>query len=283
MKSKKENKDQKQSFHYNALQYDVLYKHSQYDTRMMTTKQSLETQSSSTIKPGEVEQFTKDAHLWWDENGPFKPLHEINPTRLDFIVGEIKRHFERMGNQAPLQKLRILDVGCGGGLICEPLARLGATLTGIDAGAENIHVAQGHSQAQGLNITYVVNSPEGYQDKPFDVVIALEIVEHVDHVETFLQSCLDHLKPGGLLIMSTLNRTPKSFALGIVAAEYILRWVPKGTHTWGQFVKPSELTKALRRLECTPLSLKGLTYSPLTRSWRLSADVDVNYMMSFTR
>lgn len=282
VKSKKKSKNQKESFHYNALQYDVLYKHTQHDIRMMTSKQSPEPQTSSTIKPSEIENFTKDAHLWWDETGPFKPLHEINPTRLDFIVREIKGHFQLTGNAEPLKKLRILDIGCGGGLICEPLARLGGAVTGIDAGAENIAVAQGHSQAQGLKITYEVNSPESYESKPFDVVIALEVIEHVDQVETFLSSCLGHLKPGGLLIMSTLNRTPKSFALGIVAAEYILRWVPKGTHTWSQFVKPSELSKSLRGLGCAPVSLQGLVYRPFSRTWSLSSDVDVNYMMSFT-
>jgi 2-polyprenyl-6-hydroxyphenyl methylase/3-demethylubiquinone-9 3-methyltransferase len=231
----------------------------------------------------EIESFTKDAAFWWDEDGPFKPLHQINPVRLAFIRDEIINQFKiKEPIHHPFQKLEMIDIGCGGGLVCEPLSRLGANVTGVDAGFENIEVAQQHADAQNLDITYIHSTAEqlARQKKRYDVVIALEIVEHVADVNGFLQACCQLLKPRGILILSTLNRTLKSYALGIVAAEYILRWVPRGTHSWHKFLKPSELAASLRLNDMTLKSLRGMAFNPVTRRWSLSDDIAVNYLLS---
>lgn len=239
--------------------------------------------TSTSIDPQEIAAFTKDAAFWWDEDGPFKPLHQLNPTRLAFIRKEIINQFKLSESAAhPFQKLTMLDIGCGGGLVCEPLARLGADVTGIDPGLENIEVARQHAYQKNLNITYKATTAEEMttQKQRYDVVIALEIVEHVADVGHFMQACCQLVKPNGSLILSTLNRTLKSYALGIVAAEYILRWVPRGTHNWHKFLKPSELVSHLRENAITPKTLKGMEYSPLTRKWQLSDDIAVNYLLS---
>lgn len=238
----------------------------------------------STIDEADVQNFERQAHQWWDETGPFKPLHQINPHRIAFIKDEICRHFnlKTHENVKPLEPISILDIGCGGGLVCEPLSRLGATIKGIDAGKANIQVAQDHADQQNLKIHYEHTTAEDLatSDQKFDVVIALEIVEHVSDMALFLKSCTDLIKPGGLLIMSTLNRTVKSFLFGIVAAEYVLRWVPRGTHNWQQFVEPAELAFHLEDFGTQLKSLKGLEYNPLKRSWYLSDNTDVNYFLS---
>ena len=238
---------------------------------------------SSSVQQKEIENFAKDSAHWWDESGPFKPLHKLNPARMRYIKAQICAHFERDYNDLKaLKKLKVLDVGCGGGLVCEPLSRLGANVSGLDADAQAIAVAQEHAKDNGLKITYQNEAVENHKGT-YDVVTALEILEHVADVESFIRSCADRLKPGGLIIFSTLNRTPQSFALGIVAAEYILRWVPRGTHNWKQFIKPSELARAARSCNLTPADVTGLVYNPTSDSFSLSDNTSVNYLMTCRR
>lgn len=249
----------------------------------------------NTVDVHEIEQFRKDSAHWWDENGPFKPLHKINPVRTSFIRAQIVDHFGLDDTKIrALENLDILDTGCGGGLMCEPLCRLGANVTGIDADPQAIEVAKAHADHNDLEITYKnidtaallsQKSPKTKQKaKQYDVVLALEIIEHVSDPETFIQQCSALCKPDGLVIFSTLNRTPKSFALGIVAAEYVLGWVPKGTHNWKKFIKPSELTRGMRLAGLSPRTQKGLVFHPLANEFALSdTDFSVNYFMSATK
>ncbi len=236
----------------------------------------------------EIENFAKDSSHWWDEKGPFAPLHRLNPVRLSHIRQQVDAHFGLDEKSLkPFTGLSILDAGCGGGLVCEPMARLGADATGVDADGNAIAVARRHAAQSGLSIDYHDGTTFDLLNgkKRFDVVLALEIAEHVPDLQSFVQSCADLCKPDGLLIFSTLNRTPKSFALGIVAAEYILRWVPRGTHDWKKFIKPSELARALSHAGTTPGAMTGLVYDPLSaHGFRLSEDdLSVNYFMSAVR
>jgi len=227
-----------------------------------------------TVDPKEIQHFSKDSARWWDENGPFKPLHRLNPTRIGYIRDRILAHF------VALSGLEILDIGCGGGLVCEPLTRLGAKMTGIDADAQAITVAQDHAAQSGLSITYENIAAEDVT-RQYDVVLALEIIEHVTSPAEFVKMVAKLVKPGGLVIFSTLNRTPKAFALGIVAAEVILRWVPCGTHGWKKFVRPAELARACRAEGLTPTDITGLIYKPLSGTFALSkTDLDVNYFLT---
>ena len=233
----------------------------------------------STVNPLEIRQFDDLAGQWWDEEGPFKPLHRLTPARMRYLVDQITARYGKVAG------LSILDVGCGGGLVCEPLARLGAAVTGLDGGHENIAAAKNHAAGQDLTIEYQASLAEDWLAKGhrYDVVLALEIIEHVADPAYFVETCLKLLKPSGLIIFSTLNRNRKSYALGIVAAEYILRWVPKGTHNWRQFVKPSELAGWLRD-HAVVTDITGLVYNPVTRDFSLSAhDVDVNYFLTATK
>jgi len=211
----------------------------------------------------------------------FAPLHRLNPVRLSYIKAQICAHYERDVNALDaLKGLDILDVGCGGGLVCEPLARLGANATGADADAQAIEVAKKHAKESGLKIKYE-NKPAEQIKKQFDVVLALEIIEHVSCPEDFVESVCALVKPGGLVIFSTLNRNPKSFLLGIIAAEYILKWVPKGTHSWKKFIKPSELSRYIRNAYLRPHDIKGLVFNPLKDEFSLSGnDLDVNYLLT---
>lgn len=235
----------------------------------------------SSIDAQEIENFSKDSDQWWDESGPFKPLHRLNPVRLSYIKTQICETYGREQNSLkPFEKLSILDIGCGGGLVCEPLARLGAKVTGADADARAIETAKAHAKAMGLKIDYQ-NKPAEALKKTFDVVLALEIIEHVTNPQEFVESVSKLVKPGGLVIFSTLNRTPKSYALGIVAAEYILRWVPQGTHSWKKFIRPSELSRMARAKELSPYNISGLIFNPLKNEFQLSdTDIDVNYLMA---
>lgn len=235
----------------------------------------------TTVNAQEIQNFSKDSSHWWDEQGPFAPLHKLNPVRLSYFKSQICAHFDLDESApTPYKDLKILDVGCGGGLVCEPMTRLGGTVTGIDADANAIDVAKAHADEMALDITYKAKSSEDISEK-FDVVLALEIIEHVDNPALFVKSVLDLCKPGGIVIFSTLNRTPKSFALGIVAAEYILRWVPQGTHNWKKFVKPSELAKLVRDNGATAHDVCGLVYNPINKDFTLNKSrVDVNYFMS---
>lgn len=234
----------------------------------------------TTVDPEEIIHFGKDSRHWWDENGPFAPLHRLNPARMGYLRDVIAHHYDRQtASLKPLQELSILDIGCGGGLVCEPLARMGAAVTGIDADRNAIDVATQHATASKLAIDYRVTSTDVLKGQ-YDVVLALEIVEHVASVDKFVDDCVGLCKPGGLLIFSTLNRTPKSFALGIVAAEYILRWVPAGTHNWRKFVRPAELAAALRQAGVLPQEIRGLRLNPLRQEFEIvENDVDVNYFM----
>ena len=243
--------------------------------------------AGASIDPDEVAKFSAKAAEWWDPQGEFRPLHRLNPLRLRFIRDGIAARFGRDPlAEKPLQGLKILDVGCGGGLLCEPLARLGAAVTGIDAAEENVAVAAVHAGESGLEIDYRCVSAESLRDEGarFDAVVSMEVVEHVADVEGFLAACAGLVAPGGVLALATLNRTPKSFALAIVGAEYLLRWLPRGTHDWRRFLKPSEIAAVLRGEELELLEATGVAYNPLNDSWRLAPrDLEVNYMLLAAR
>lgn len=238
----------------------------------------------STVNPLEIQQFDRLASQWWDEKGPFRPLHRLNPMRLAYLKGQIAAHYNLNLSQTKiLSGLSVLDIGCGGGLIAEPLTRMGANVTGLDGGAENIEAARLHAAQQNLQIQYHAKLAEQWVEtkQQYDVVLALEIIEHVDDPAFFVAQCLELTKPGGLIVFSTLNRTPKSYALGIVAAEYLLRWVPQGTHDWKKFVKPSELAHWLRDAKGCVKDMCGLTYNPVLQKFSLSPhDVSVNYFLT---
>jgi 2-polyprenyl-6-hydroxyphenyl methylase/3-demethylubiquinone-9 3-methyltransferase len=234
----------------------------------------------------EVERYAALAGEWWDPTGKFRPLHRINPPRLAFLREQILAHAAADPLSAkPYSGLGILDVGCGGGLISEPLARLGAKVTGIDPSPETIAAARSHAEDQGLAITYVAATTEDFiaQQRQFDCVTALEVIEHVPDPGAFLQSCAALMKPGALLVLSTLHRTVKSYALGIVAAEYLLGWLPRGTHQWRRFIAPAELREMLAAAGLTPLATRGINYDALRDEWRLGSDCDVNYLCSATK
>ncbi|WP_022726680.1 bifunctional 2-polyprenyl-6-hydroxyphenol methylase/3-demethylubiquinol 3-O-methyltransferase UbiG [Fodinicurvata sediminis] len=239
--------------------------------------------SSSTVDPSEIDKFSAMAEAWWDEQGDFAPLHRQNPTRLSYIREQACTHFQRDPRElTPLKGLRVLDIGCGGGLLCEPLARLGAQVTGIDASEKNIAVARLHAEQCGLEIDYRCIAAENLAEtgEVFDIVLAMEIVEHVADVPAFLDACASLLDKDGAFFLSTLNRTTKSFMLAIVGAEYLLRWLPRGTHDWKRFLRPSEVTRQLRQSNMEVRDLAGMVYNPLNDSWRLSRrDLEVNYLL----
>jgi 2-polyprenyl-6-hydroxyphenyl methylase/3-demethylubiquinone-9 3-methyltransferase len=235
----------------------------------------------STIDAEEVGQFDALAHQWWNESGPMKPLHRLNPARLGYLKKQICAHFGRDEESfTPFKGLRMLDVGCGGGLVTEPLCRLGGTVTGADAGKVNIRVAKEHARQQGLGITYKAAAVEDLTET-FDVVTALEIIEHVADPALFVSACCRRVRKGGLIVFSTPNRTAKSFLLGIVAAEYILRWIPAGTHDWRKFIRPSELARSLEEEGFEVTDISGLIYDPLARAFAVSSrDTGVNYLLT---
>jgi len=240
-------------------------------------------QSDRTLDAREVERFRALAKKWWDPKGEFAPLHAIGPERMRFLREELVQHFGREATYAqPLEGLSIADIGCGGGLVSEPLARLGAHVTGIDPAEENISAARAHATDAGIEVDYRAVRVEDLAaaGAKFDGVIALEVVEHVPDVQAFVSVCVQLLRPGGLMLLSTINRTAKSFALAIVGAEYVLGWLPRGTHQWGRFITPEELGNALRNSGLRVVNTRGLTYNPLTRAWRLSDDTGVNYFLS---
>nr|WP_257167912.1 bifunctional 2-polyprenyl-6-hydroxyphenol methylase/3-demethylubiquinol 3-O-methyltransferase UbiG [Bradyrhizobium sp. SRS-191] len=235
----------------------------------------------STVDPSEIAKFSKLSETWWDPKGKMAPLHKINPLRLTYIRDAACRKFERNAKSLNcLSGLRMLDIGCGAGLLCEPFTRLGAQVVGVDPSASNIAAAKLHAEKGHLSIDYRCTTIEEMDPRErFDIVLAMEVVEHVTDVGAFLGRCAAVLKPGGMMVVSTLNRNWKSFALAIVGAEYVLRWLPRGTHEWSKFVTPDELTKYLldNRLVITEQS--GVVYSPFADRWSLSTDMDVNYMM----
>ena len=238
----------------------------------------------------EVARFAQLAERWWDAEGPLEPLHRLNPIRLAYIRDRLAGHFGREpltppGSLKPLDGIRLLDIGCGGGLVAEPMARLGAAVVAIDAAAENVAVARAHAEAAGLAIDYRAASAEAVAaaGERFDTVLALEIIEHVADRDSFLATAAGLVAPGGALVAATLNRTPKSYLLAIVGAEYLLGWLPRGTHDWRKFVRPSELARALRRAGLELADVSGTVYRPLTGEWRIARDTDVNYMAFATR
>ena len=240
------------------------------------------TQATNTIDTGEVAKFEAMAAEWWDVNGKFKPLHMLNPCRLDYITAQIAGEFGRdLKGEAPFKGLRILDIGCGGGLLSEPMARLGADVVGADAAAGNIPVAQVHAAQSGLEIDYRHTTAEALAEagEQFDAVLNMEVVEHVADPLAFLTACRSLLKPGGTMICSTLNRNPKSFAMAIIGAEHIMRWLPKGTHEWSKFITPDELYALLEKAGLDPVDRKGFVFNPLAWTWRISdRDLSVNYV-----
>jgi 2-polyprenyl-6-hydroxyphenyl methylase / 3-demethylubiquinone-9 3-methyltransferase len=239
--------------------------------------------ADATIDAAEVGRFSRLAGEWWDPRGKMAVLHRFNPVRLAYVRDAVCRQFARNANHPPcLDGIRILDIGCGGGILCEPLARLGATVVGADPSPDNIKAAKLHAVRGGLAIDYRVTAAEALADagERFDVVLAMEVIEHVANVGLFVRRCADMVRPGGLMIAATLNRTVKSFALAIIGAEYLLGWLPRGTHQWDKFVTPNELEAALAEAGLRVGRQTGVVYNPLTDQWRLSSDMDVNYMLA---
>jgi 2-polyprenyl-6-hydroxyphenyl methylase/3-demethylubiquinone-9 3-methyltransferase len=245
------------------------------------------TVGAASVDAQEIAKFAAMAEAWWDPEGKFRPLHRFNPVRLAFIRDRLCALFGRNPlAEQPLKGLRLLDVGCGGGLLCEPLARLGAEVTGLDAAAQNIEIARLHAGESGLRIDYRHDSVEALADSgaAYDAVLNMEVVEHVADVDGFLAASAKLVRPGGAMILATLNRTPKAFLLAIVGAEYLLRWLPRGTHDWRRFLRPSEVARRLQDGGLEIAELTGVAYNPLTDSWRLAPhDLDVNYMLVAVR
>ena len=242
--------------------------------------------TQTSVDPREVERFARMAANWWDPRGPMAPLHKLNPVRVGYIRDQACARFGREAKHLGcLKGLRILDIGCGAGILSEPLARLGADMIGIDPAAENIEVARLHAAESGVAVDYRATTAETLAEagERFDIVLAMEVVEHVVDVPAFVATCASMVKPGGLLVMATLNRTMKSFALAIVGAEYILRWLPRGTHQWDKFVRPQELEAAIEDAGLDVIGERGVIYNPLADRWQLSSDMDVNYMLAAAR
>ena len=235
----------------------------------------------STINKEEIQKFSNLADEWWDVKGKFKPLHMFNPIRIEYILEKTKEHFNlKNKDNLILDGINVLDIGCGGGLISEPLARLGAKVTGIDASEKNIKVADLHAKKNKLNILYLNRSPEQMDEsEKFDLILNLEIVEHVDDVNLYIQSCYKLLKKGGLMFTATLNRTVTSYLKAIIGAEYVLRWLPIGTHDWNKFLKPEELEIYLNKMKFKTIDVKGLEFNPLTSKWKKSDNLSVNYII----
>ena len=240
---------------------------------------------TSTINKEEIQKFSKLADEWWDVNGKFKPLHMFNPIRIEYITEKIKQYFKIDDGKANfLDGLNILDIGCGGGLISEPMARLGGSVTGIDASEKNIKVAKIHSEKSRLKIDYINKSPEQLENlEKFDVILNLEIIEHVDNVNLYIKSCHNLLKKNGLMFTATLNRSLMSYLKAIIGAEYILRWLPIGTHDWNKFIKPEELVKLLQDEKFSTVDIKGLEFNPILNKWKKSNNLSVNYIISSSK
>ena len=239
---------------------------------------------NNTINKKEIEKFSKIAEEWWNPDGKFKPLHKFNPIRISYIKENIIKTFKLSNEKAPLKNVKILDIGCGGGLLSEPMCRLGAEVTGIDASEKNINIAKLHSKKNNLKINYFCSSPEKFKVKnKYDVILNMEIVEHVEDVNIFLKSCSNLLKKNGIMFVATLNKTLKSYAFAIVGAEYIMRWLPIGTHEWEKFIKPEELISILKKNDLNLDKLDGMKFNIFTDKWSVTNDKSVNYIAKFIK
>ncbi len=239
---------------------------------------------SSTINKKEIDKFSKIAEDWWNPEGKFKPLHQFNPERIKYIKDNTIKHFNLTNKDKPFKNLNILDIGCGGGLLSEPMTRLGGNVTGIDASEKNIISAKIHAKQNNLNISYFCNSPENFKsNKKFDLVLNMEIVEHVEDVNFFIKKSSELLKKNGLMFVATLNRTLKSYIFAIIGAEYILRWLPIGTHEWNKFLTPEELTNFGQKNSLLVEKIDGMVFNPLTNRWNVSQDCAVNYIIKFKK
>jgi len=238
----------------------------------------------SSVNKKEIEKFSKMASEWWDPKGKFKPLHKFNPVRIKYIKENIINNFKLKNKKNPLEKISILDIGCGGGLLSEPMQRLGANVTGIDASIKNIKIAKLHAKKNKLNIGYFCTCPEKLKiKKKFDVILNMEIVEHVQDVQFFLKSCSKLLKKNGLMFVATINKTLKSYIFAIVGAEYVLRWLPIGTHEWEKFVKPEDLKNILKNNNLVLNRLDGMHFNIIKDEWNISKDTSVNYIAKFIK
>ena len=236
------------------------------------------------VNKKEIEKFSKIAEEWWNPSGKFKPLHKFNPIRISYIKNNIIKTFQLKNNNKPLKKIKILDVGCGGGLLSEPMSRLGAKVVGIDASQKNINVAKIHSKKEKLNINYLCTSPEKFKTKEkFDVILNMEIVEHVENLDFFLKSCSRLLKSNGIMFVATINKTFKSYLFAIVGAEYVLGWLPIGTHEWEKFVRPDDLMLSLKKYSLKLDKLDGMSFNLLENEWSVSMDKSVNYIAKFIK
>ena len=239
---------------------------------------------NNTINKKEIDKFSKIAEEWWNPEGKFKPLHKFNPIRISYIKENIIKTFKLEQNKTPLKNIKILDIGCGGGLLSEPMCRLGADVTGIDASNKNIEIAKLHSKKNNLKINYFCSSPENFKiNNKFDVILNMEIVEHVDDVNFFLKSCSNLLKKNGVMFVATLNKTLKSYIFAIIGAEYILRWLPIGTHEWEKFIKPEELISILKKNNLRLDQLDGMKFDLLRGVWSVNKDKSVNYIAKFIK
>ena len=239
---------------------------------------------TNTINKKEIEKFSKIAEEWWDPKGKFKPLHNFNPLRISYLKDNIIKTFNIQKKDKILSGVKILDIGCGGGLLCEPMSRLGAEVFGMDASKKNIEVAKIHAKKSNLNIKYFCSSPEKFKsDLKFDVILNMEIIEHVEDVDFFLKSCTKFLKKNGIMFVATLNKTLKSYLFAIIGAEYILKWLPIGTHEWEKFVKPEELISITKKYDLILNDLRGVKLNLFTNNWELSADKSVNYIAKFIK
>jgi len=238
----------------------------------------------TSVNKKEIEKFSKMADEWWDPEGKFKPLHKFNPTRIKYIKENIINNFKLKNKFRPLSGINILDIGCGGGLLSEPMSRMGANVTGIDASIKNIKIAKLHSEKNKLKINYLCSSPEKLKiTKKFDVILNMEIVEHVEDIDFFLKSCSKLLKKNGLMFVATINKTLKSYVFAIVGAEYVLRWLPIGTHEWEKFVKPEDLKKILMKYNLSLKKLEGMNFNVIKDEWSISRDLSVNYIAKFIK
>ena len=238
----------------------------------------------NSINKKEIEKFSNMAAEWWDPEGKFKPLHKFNPIRIKYIKENIIKEFQLKNKKYPLSGINVLDIGCGGGLLSEPMCRLGANVTAIDASNKNIAIANLHAKKNNLKINYICSSPEKLKTtKKFDVILNMEIVEHVEDVNFFLKSCANLLKKNGLMFVATINKTLKSYIFAIVGAEYVLRWLPIGTHEWEKFVKPEDLKKILMKYDLSPNKLEGMNFNIIKDEWRVSGDLSVNYIAKFIK